>query len=221
MSATNLRKAALTASSSRKMSAWSNSTDVSKRRARPVVQELGALVEEGRVVLVALDDELGALPEAPRLAEVQRHAADQETTGRAPRRTGRVRGSTTSSSCRASRPRRPSACPRGRACRTATGTTRAGSCARSRPAPRRGPSGRRCRRRRTRAPSRGSPRGNPRRSGTPSSASCVDIGGYTCSSDPRTSCPAALSSPASEPIPVPQMPIKWTFTWARTPSSRA
>jgi len=49
-----------------------------ERRARLVVQELGALVEEGRVVLVALDDHLGALPEPPRLAEVQRHAPDQE-----------------------------------------------------------------------------------------------------------------------------------------------
>src|SRR5262249_57139560 len=48
------------------------------RRARPVVEELRALVEEGAVVLVALDDEVRALAEAVALAQVLRHAADEE-----------------------------------------------------------------------------------------------------------------------------------------------
>ena len=37
---------------------------VEDRRARPVVDELAALVEEGGVVLVGLDDEVPTLPEA-------------------------------------------------------------------------------------------------------------------------------------------------------------
>src|SRR3982750_2525339 len=44
---------------------------------RPVVQELRSLVEEGGVVFVALDDELGAGAEAPRPPEVERHATAQ------------------------------------------------------------------------------------------------------------------------------------------------
>ena len=48
--------------------------------------------------------------------------------------------------------------------------------------------------------------------GTPSAASCSLIGGYTAASEPRTSCPAAASSPATAPIPVPPMPIRCTFT---------
>jgi hypothetical protein len=48
------------------------------QRARPVVHELGALVEEGRVVLVGLDHEkrCGAEPRGD--AEIGRDAADQE-----------------------------------------------------------------------------------------------------------------------------------------------
>ena len=45
---------------------------------RPVVQELGLLVEEGGVVLVALDDEIGPLAQVPGAPEVDRHAAHQE-----------------------------------------------------------------------------------------------------------------------------------------------
>jgi hypothetical protein len=51
---------------------------VQDRGARPVVHELAALVEEGGVVLVGLDDEGLARPEPGRHAEVHRHAADQE-----------------------------------------------------------------------------------------------------------------------------------------------
>ena len=43
------------------MSAWSNSMLVMDRQLGPVVEELGALVEEGGVVLVALHDDVGAL----------------------------------------------------------------------------------------------------------------------------------------------------------------
>ena len=49
--------------------------------ARPVVEELGALVEVGGVVLVALDDEVRALPEAVVPGVVQGHAADEENRG--------------------------------------------------------------------------------------------------------------------------------------------
>ena len=45
---------------------------------RPVVHELGTLVEEGRVVFVSLDDEIGLAPQARRDREVARHATDQE-----------------------------------------------------------------------------------------------------------------------------------------------
>ena len=56
---------------------------VEDRRARPVVDELAALVEERGVVFVGLDDERrAALAEVCRDAEVERHAADQEA-GRA------------------------------------------------------------------------------------------------------------------------------------------
>src|SRR5690606_25906027 len=43
-----------------------------------IVQELRPLVEEGRVVLVALDDEVGAGPAARGPVEVLRDAADEE-----------------------------------------------------------------------------------------------------------------------------------------------
>ena len=45
---------------------------------RPVVHELGTLVEESRVVFVGLDDEIGLAPQARRDREVARHATDQE-----------------------------------------------------------------------------------------------------------------------------------------------
>ena len=51
---------------------------VQDRRARPVVDELRALVEEGGVVLVGLDHEVLALTEPGTRIEVLRHAADQE-----------------------------------------------------------------------------------------------------------------------------------------------
>jgi hypothetical protein len=52
---------------------------VEDRRARPVVDELAALVEEGGVVLVGLDHERRArCAEARRDAEVERHAADEK-----------------------------------------------------------------------------------------------------------------------------------------------
>ncbi len=51
---------------------------VQDRGARPVVDELAALVEEGRVVLVGLDHEEVRRRDARGHAEVLRHAADQE-----------------------------------------------------------------------------------------------------------------------------------------------
>src|SRR5512142_1109275 len=43
----------------------------------------------------------------------------------------------------------------------------------------------------------------------PQRSSCVDMGGYTFSSEPVTSWPAALSMPANDPIPVPATPMRW------------
>ena len=51
---------------------------VQHRRARAVVHELAALVEEGGVVLVGFDDKARALAQAGGNAEIQRHAADQK-----------------------------------------------------------------------------------------------------------------------------------------------
>ena len=51
---------------------------VEYRGARPVVDELGALVEKGGVVFVGLDDEERAVGEPRGNAEIERHAADQE-----------------------------------------------------------------------------------------------------------------------------------------------
>ncbi len=51
---------------------------VQDRGARPVVDELRALVEERRVVFVGLDHEEARIGEPRRYAEVQRHPADQE-----------------------------------------------------------------------------------------------------------------------------------------------
>ena len=45
---------------------------------RPVMHELGTLVEEGRVVFVGLDDEIGLAPQTRRDREVARYATDQE-----------------------------------------------------------------------------------------------------------------------------------------------
>jgi hypothetical protein len=47
-------------------------------RARPVVHELAALVEECGVVLVGLDHEVGPLPKRAETPKFMRHAADQE-----------------------------------------------------------------------------------------------------------------------------------------------
>jgi len=47
--------------------------------ARPVMNELGALVEERRIVFVGFDDEERRFAQACRDTEVLRHAADQET----------------------------------------------------------------------------------------------------------------------------------------------
>jgi hypothetical protein len=58
------------------MSAWSNS--------REVMHELAALVEEGRVVLVGLDDEEARTARPRGGTELGRHAADEEA-GREPR----------------------------------------------------------------------------------------------------------------------------------------
>ena len=70
---------------------------VEHRGARPVVNELGALVEERRVVLVRLDDEVLAAAEPRRDVEVAGHAADQESRLEAgvledPREDARSRG---------------------------------------------------------------------------------------------------------------------------------
>lgn len=51
---------------------------VEDRRARAVVHELAALVEEGGVVLVGLDHEGRSVAEPGRDAEIERHPADQE-----------------------------------------------------------------------------------------------------------------------------------------------
>ena len=51
---------------------------VEDRRARPIMDELRALVGERRVVFVGLDHEEGATRKARRDAEIHRHAADQE-----------------------------------------------------------------------------------------------------------------------------------------------
>ena len=60
------------------MSAWSNSTEVRIKCAGLVVQELGRLVEEGRVVLVALDHEVLAVALAEAAVEVEADAADEQ-----------------------------------------------------------------------------------------------------------------------------------------------
>ena len=59
------------------MSAWSNSTLPIDRHVRQVVDELRPLVEEGAVVLVALDHEVRPAAEAVAALEVDRHAADR------------------------------------------------------------------------------------------------------------------------------------------------
>ena len=51
---------------------------VDDQRLGTVEQELGALVEEGRVVLVGFDHENRICPQAGRELEVRRHTADQE-----------------------------------------------------------------------------------------------------------------------------------------------
>ena len=66
---------------------------VEDRGARPVVDELAALVEERGVVLVGLDHERRRrVAEARRDAEVERHAADQEAR-RSGRRCSRIQAS--------------------------------------------------------------------------------------------------------------------------------
>ena len=52
---------------------------VENRRARPIPDELRALVEKGGVVLVGLDHEEGRIREPRGNAEVARHATDQES----------------------------------------------------------------------------------------------------------------------------------------------
>ena len=51
---------------------------VQNQRAWPVVDKLGALVEERRVVFVSLDDEVARVAEARRRAEIRGYAANQE-----------------------------------------------------------------------------------------------------------------------------------------------
>ena len=60
------------------MSAWSNSTLPMIATFGQVVDELRPLVEEGAVVLVALDHEVAAARQPVAAPEVDRHAADQE-----------------------------------------------------------------------------------------------------------------------------------------------
>ena len=60
------------------MSAWSNSTLPMIATFGQVVDELRPLVEEGGVVLVALDHEVPAARQPVAAPEVHRHAADQE-----------------------------------------------------------------------------------------------------------------------------------------------
>src|SRR5579864_13442 len=51
---------------------------IEDRGARTVVHELGALIEEGRVVFIGFDDEERCAAEARARGKVLRHAADQE-----------------------------------------------------------------------------------------------------------------------------------------------
>ena len=53
---------------------------------------------------------------------------------------------------------------------------------------------------------------NPSNTGIFSAASWSLIGGYSAVSEPRTSWPAAQSRPATAPMPVPPIPMRWTFT---------
>ena len=79
--------------------------------ARAVVDELGALVEEGGVVLVGLDDEARGGRETRGDRKVVRHAADQETGRLRPRARGSRRAWPTPWSCRGC-PKQPArACP--------------------------------------------------------------------------------------------------------------
>ena len=83
---------------------------VEDRGARPVVDELRALVEERRVVLVGLDDEERAVGEARRHAESPAARRRSGIPAPGPRARGSTRASPPSSSCRACpRPRAPSA----------------------------------------------------------------------------------------------------------------
>ena len=81
---------------------------VEDQRARAVVDELGALVEERRVVFIGLDDEILSCPPKPRTdRKVSGHAADQESRDRGRRARGSTPACSRSWSCRA--------CPRRRA----------------------------------------------------------------------------------------------------------
>ena len=82
------------------------------RGARAVPDELGALVEEGGVVLVGLDHEEGRVGRARRDVEVARDAADEEPRVEAGVLRGSRRASRRSCSCRGCPPPRAPTCPR-------------------------------------------------------------------------------------------------------------
>src|SRR5947209_8409536 len=50
---------------------------------------------------------------------------------------------------------------------------------------------------------------NPSLKVTPRLSRKVDIGGYTFSSEPLTTCPRSRKAAATDPMAVPQMPMKW------------
>ena len=96
---------------------------VEDRRARPVLDELRALVEERRVVLVGLDHEKRAVAVPRGNAEVDAARRRSGSPARGRRARGSTRASTTSSSCRACRPPRAPTCPAARARRATAGPT--------------------------------------------------------------------------------------------------
>ena len=128
------------------------------------MQELRALVEEGGVVLVALDDELGPWPSRQDW---------RKFSGTPPIRNEGSRPAS-ASTCASSEevvvlPWVPATTTEWRSVRKSSesseGNDVSGMPRSWRRAPRRGPCGRRCRRRRARGPSRGSRRGTPRTPG--------------------------------------------------------
>ena len=155
---------------------------VDDQRARPVVDELGALVEERRVVLVGLDDEILRAAEPRRDAEIGSARRRSGSPGSSPRTRGSTRACSSSSSCRGFRRPRAPTCRAARARRaTAAPTNRRcpSSAAPRRPVCR---ATARCRRRRSRRRHRSAPRSLRRARFPAPRAACSSAGRR---SDPR------------------------------------